>query len=57
MDFKRVRELLQQYYFKNGEAVGFGQSIIKDEVLAAEIEVAWRLNEAANARTMIFKHQ
>lgn len=50
MDFKRVRELLQQYYFKNGEAVGFGQSIIKDEVLAAEIEVAWRLNEAANAR-------
>lgn len=50
MDFKRVRELLQQYYFKNGEAVGFGQSIVKDEVLAAEIEVAWRINEAANAR-------
>lgn len=50
MDFKRVRELLHQYYFKNGEAVGFGQSIVKDEVLAAEIEVAWRINEAANAR-------
>lgn len=50
MDYKRVRELLQQYYFKNGEAVGFGQSIVKDQVLAAEIEVAWRLNEAANAR-------
>ena len=50
MDYKRVRELLQQYYFKNGEAVGFGQSIVKDQVLAAEIEVAWRINEAANAR-------